>query len=259
MKPSTPLLQLRRLQCGLSLIELMVAMVIGSFLILGVTQIFINNQKSYLFQQGQVGNQENGRFALAVLNQELAKAGYRSKPAVSFPAATGLGCTFAEDKSVVAVSNTALCIQYQASNKSDMTCQGALLSATQQALITTPYKQINPVIIEKIAFDSTSNTITCTVGNTTLPLVSGVTDMRFDYGSGPEKTVTAYNTNPTDAVGAVRYSILLQSEGTSSIRDTGAVPPVLSDWNTRFNASLSDTKKIYQIVQGTTMIRNQMQ
>jgi type IV pilus assembly protein PilW len=52
-------------QNGLSLIELMVAMVIGLFLILGVTQIFISNQRTYLFQQAQMGNQENGRFTLA--------------------------------------------------------------------------------------------------------------------------------------------------------------------------------------------------
>lgn len=251
-----------RLQRGLSLIELMVAMVIGSILILGVTQIFISNQKSYLFQQGQMGNQENGRFALAMLNQELNKAGYRSNPARPFPAAAGLGCTFKAETSVYAIDKTAMCIQYQASNRSDTSCVGAALSGATQALIAKPYNRTsdNPVIIEKIAFDAATNTITCTVGTTTLPLVSGVADVRFDYGSGAERSVSTYGTsNPGDPIGAVRYAILLQSEGTSSIRDTTATSTVLTDWNTRYQANLNETKKIYQIVQGTTMIRNQMQ
>jgi len=72
-------------QRGLSIVELMVALAISSFLILGITQLYINNKKTYLFQQSQEVNQENGRFALALLNQELAKAGYRRRPDIASP------------------------------------------------------------------------------------------------------------------------------------------------------------------------------
>ncbi|BCR23333.1 hypothetical protein KAM426_08600 [Aquipseudomonas alcaligenes] len=63
----------RNRQFGLSLIELMVALVISSFLILGITQIYVDNKRNYLFQQGQSENQENGRYALLLLEKELAK------------------------------------------------------------------------------------------------------------------------------------------------------------------------------------------
>jgi type IV pilus assembly protein PilW len=254
--------ELGRDQKGLSLIELMIAMLIGLFLILGVTQIFINNQKSYLFQQGQAGNQENGRFSLAVLNQELSKAGYRSKPTTLFTAGSGQGCDFPEGTSVIAVSATSLCIRYQAANKADVNCQGVALAGGDQGTILNPYQQTNPVVVEKIWFDAASNSISCTSGTTTQQLVTGVAALNFEYGFGAQgnKEVTAYSTNPTDVIGAVRYAVLMQSPGTASLRDTTTTTSkALSDWNARFHASLAEGNQIYQLVQGTTMIRNQMQ
>jgi len=249
-------------QRGLSLIELMVAMVIGCFLILGVTQIFISNQKSYLFQQGQVGNQENGRFALGLLAQELSKAGYRSNILKPLAINTTLnGCNFAnENVPVLAVSETTLCIQYQASNRADVTCQGTALSDSSKNAIATPYGQQNPVITEKIAFDSAAKAITCTTGSNTVPLVTGVKDLRFEYGAGDvnERNIKTYGVSPAGTVRMVRYSVLMQSPGTSSLLDTADISPALKEWNTRYSTTYSDTKSIYQIVQGTFMVRNLM-
>jgi len=255
-------------QWGVSLIELMIAMTIGCFLILGITQIFITNQKSYLFQQSQLGNGENGRFALAVLGQELSKAGYRSLPTTILNADNSSvpGCNFSAGQqgsfvgpSVVAISATSLCIRYQANNKADVSCQGTALSSTNQSAIVTPYMQANPVIVEQIALDTTTNSITCTTGGTTQQMVTGVADLRFDYGSGDGsiKTVTVFGPSATQTIGAVRYAALMQS-GSSAIRDTTDVPKVLSDWNTRFGGTISDNTKVYQIVQDTIMLRNQM-
>jgi type IV pilus assembly protein PilW len=249
-------------QRGLSLIELMVAMVIGCFLILGVTQIFISNQKSYLFQQGQVGNQENGRFALGLLAQELSKAGYRSNILQPLAANSTLsGCDFVnENVPVLAVSATTLCIQYQASNRADVTCQGTALSAASKAAIATPYGQKNPVITEKIAFDGAAKAITCTTGGNTVQLVTGVQDLRFEYGAGDtgEKNIKVYGVSPAGTVRMVRYSVLMQSPGNNSLLDTTDISPALKEWNTRYGTTYNDTKSIYQIVQGTFMVRNQM-
>lgn len=260
-------------QQGVSLIELMVAMTIGCFLILGITQIFITNQTSYMFQQSQLGNGENGRFALAVLGQELSKAGYRSEPTPPIPllsadSSSVAGCSFPAEVSgapwvsVVAISTTSLCIRYQASSNTDLACVGTALSTANQGLIVKPYAQTNPMIVEKIALDTTTNSITCTTGGSTQQLVTGIADLRFDYGANPgdgSKTVTVFGPSPgtSQAIGAVRYAALMQS-GSSTIRDTTDVPKVLSDWNTRFTGTISDNTKIYQIVQDTIMLRNQM-
>lgn len=248
-------------QQGVSLIELMVAMVIGCFLILGVTQIFISNQKSYLFQQGQVGNQENGRFALGLLSQELSKAGYRSHVLQPLAANNSLvGCAFVEGASVYPLGPTSLCIQYQAANRAVVTCQGTALSAASQAAIAIPYRQSNPVLTEIIALDAATNSITCTAAGTTIALVTGVKDLRFEYGAGAadENFVSVYGTAPAGIVRAVRYSMLMQSSTTSSLLDTATISPALKEWNTRYGTTYDDAKSVYQIVQGTFMIRNQM-
>jgi type IV pilus assembly protein PilW len=257
-------------QRGLSLVELMVAMVIGLFLMLGVTQIFVSNQRTYLFQQGQMGNQENGRFALALLSQELLKAGYRSDPKSTITADNSLtNCSLNAGAGVAAVSNTSLCIQYQAFNKADITCQGTALSDANRAAIVAPYNQINPKVVERIAFDSATGAITCTTSAGTQPLVTGVKDLRFEYGTGSgsdTKTITAWSATPNASatIAAVRYNVLMQSPGTAAIRDnTSLTSGAVSDWNSRYGTTYGTTDaekaSIYQLVQGTIMIRNQMQ
>ena len=67
-------------QNGLSLVELLIALAISSFLILGTAQLFIDSKRNYAFNQGQSGSMENGRFVLMVLEQQLSKTGYRAKP-----------------------------------------------------------------------------------------------------------------------------------------------------------------------------------
>lgn len=67
---------MRKLQEGLSLVELMVAMLIGLFLISGVVKIFVDSKKTYSFQQSLARIQENGRMALEFLGRDIRMAGY---------------------------------------------------------------------------------------------------------------------------------------------------------------------------------------
>ena len=61
---------------GLSLIELMVALTIGAFLVLGVTTIFIANKRSSDLEGSLARLQENGRFALDLIAEDLFRAQY---------------------------------------------------------------------------------------------------------------------------------------------------------------------------------------
>ncbi len=67
---------MRYSQKGLSLIELMVAMLIGLILIAGIGNIFIDSKRTYSFQQGLARIQENGRMALEFLGRDIRMAGY---------------------------------------------------------------------------------------------------------------------------------------------------------------------------------------
>lgn len=67
----------RRLQNGLSMIELMVAMVIGLFLMAAVLQVFIGSRVTYSMQSGLAKLQENGRFAIEYLSRDIRQLGFQ--------------------------------------------------------------------------------------------------------------------------------------------------------------------------------------
>jgi len=63
-------------QQGLSLIELMIAIVISSLLMAGTIQIFVNNKQTYRVQEAMSRLQENGRFAMQFLTRDIRMADF---------------------------------------------------------------------------------------------------------------------------------------------------------------------------------------
>ena len=61
---------------GLSLIELMVAVLIASFLIFGLLQVFTASKASYQTAEGMARVQENARFAMDFLQRDIRMAGH---------------------------------------------------------------------------------------------------------------------------------------------------------------------------------------
>ena len=61
-------------QTGLSLIELMVSLAIGAFLVLGVVTVFLSNRDSATVENSLARLQENGRFALDLMREDLHRA-----------------------------------------------------------------------------------------------------------------------------------------------------------------------------------------
>ena len=61
---------------GFSLVELMVALVITLILLAGIGQIFLSSKKSFNIQDSLSRMQENGRYAMANIIQDLRRAGY---------------------------------------------------------------------------------------------------------------------------------------------------------------------------------------
>jgi type IV pilus assembly protein PilW len=72
MKNIVPVKQMH----GFSLIELLVAMVLGLILMSGVISVFINSKQGYVQQDASSQMQENARFALEMINRETRMAGY---------------------------------------------------------------------------------------------------------------------------------------------------------------------------------------
>lgn len=65
-----------RINKGFTLVELMVAMVLGVFFLNGLLQIFSSSKQTYRTQENLARLQENGRFAIDFISQDVRMAGY---------------------------------------------------------------------------------------------------------------------------------------------------------------------------------------
>jgi type IV pilus assembly protein PilW len=63
-------------QCGLSLVELMIALTIGLLLLTGLSLIFVNSSQANRELQKTAQQIENGRYAIDIVSQDLRHTGY---------------------------------------------------------------------------------------------------------------------------------------------------------------------------------------
>lgn len=63
-------------QRGVTLIELMVALVVGLILLAGLIQVYLSTKQSYNAQEQLARMQENGRFAMELITRDLRRAGF---------------------------------------------------------------------------------------------------------------------------------------------------------------------------------------
>jgi type IV pilus assembly protein PilW len=87
---------------GVSLIELMIALAIGSLLVLGLVEVFSASRTAYQLSEGLARVQENGRFAVDYIQRDFRMAGHlgcvndqsRFLPANAAGTRSALGSTF---------------------------------------------------------------------------------------------------------------------------------------------------------------------
>ncbi len=79
----------RNAQAGMSIMELMVALAIGLFLLVGLSAVFVTSNRNYADLSRASQQIENGRFAVQILSDDLGLAGfygrYAGVPAVTVP------------------------------------------------------------------------------------------------------------------------------------------------------------------------------
>lgn len=275
-------------QLGLSLVELLIALAISSLLILGITQVYIDNKRNYVFQQNQAGNSENSRFTSLMLNEYLGKAGYRRDPVIlveeAFPsrAADDDCLAFGAGHSITGLDpdeGRGFCIRYQPKTSGELDCQGAA-SASFDDDVAFSSPPTSSLIILAFKYDpSTDNELSngrllCKSLNASSPqygeMLRGIADMRLDFGVGKfdvlEKEVSSYApqadwTPETGAIRSVRYSLLMASRSAQRDSDDSKI---LDDWlatatdadKTRIQAG--DNRRLYQVASSTQTVRNLM-
>lgn len=166
---------------GFSLIELMVAITIGLFITLGLSQMFLSMYSTASTQRGLADFQDNQRIGVTVLTNTMELEGYYSTPSASLlPVATvnADGSSFAAGTAIVGTTGTndTVNIYYQTGGSAVdniINCQGgaSTLAAT---------------VINSFSINA-SNQLVCTVSSAgvtsaALVLATNVTGMKILYG-----------------------------------------------------------------------------
>lgn len=259
---------------GLSMIELLVALAISSFLILGITQVYINNKSNYDFQQSQASNMDAGRFLQIILEEQISKAGYRRDPMQDIEEAFGPygsanGCAvFPKGGAVTRLSATnvkGFCVRYQPAVKGEQACDGVDLTlANPSAFEEASDSETAYAVIRHVWSDDLhQGKITCNGHD----LIEGVADFNVEFllgekaerrfQSSPYKKASDYNT--TDIVRGIKYSALLASRPNQR---SGMDSNVFNQWkdnadaDTKNKLDSNDKNRIYQVVSSTQVLRN---
>jgi|GEM_PF-1534137 len=270
-------------QRGITLIEVMVAMAIGLFIVLLVTVVYLTGGRNLSFRQGQGENLANSRHTLDALNGQIAKTGWRRDPiqsmAEAFPSDSHLGCDFQPREVLKVLSDGALCIRYQQRDTNERNCTG---DDPGDVADLPPYVARNKandlraaakrgMYVEKY-WVTPDHRLVC--NNADNAIADGVQAIHFDFGVGPAspphkkekdatRRVVQYINIPPDpathTVRSLRYAVLL---ATTAERVSGGMETdVCTRWQTAGgNSSLCDTSsgRLYQLAAGALTLRNLM-
>lgn len=200
-------------QRGLSIVELMVALVLSLVVMFVTTSIYVSNKQTYRFLDQYSMLQENGRFAIYFLREHILQAGFPREVVNPFP--------------VVPANDNTVTVEF----RSAVDCLGA-------AITTVP-----PVT--RNTFTVTGNALTCN-GEV---LVDGIQTMHVVYGVDTTGDLTA-NTYVTrggvaDWTNVVSVRIALLAVGAPNSLD--AAQPITYNMNgyTSVNTNDATPRRIF--------------
>lgn len=199
---------------GLSLVELMIALVLSTFLMGGLINMAISGKDSYNFQRTQSLTQENSRYATEFVEGIVRRAGFLQEPQDTregiypYLAASGqcerflMGQIIAESRVGVGV-----CIRYQRAEAGELDCTGTQIGS-------------NDPFVTRVYFDSATNALMCAAQDAAaVTLIEDIADMQLNFAITKEKndnakSIDSYTSDPSEwrEVIAVRFSFLTVSE-----------------------------------------------
>lgn len=181
----------RQRQSGMTLVELMIALVLGLIVVSAVFNTYLGATRSARFSEGLQQLQENGRFGITTLQRGIRLAGYTPDGDIDTP----MDVTNSNENQIVV------------NLKDTYDCNGELTAA------------VGGIAVNTYAHDDVAQTITCTgnVSGVAMPIVEGVEAVRFLWGldgnaDGVPEQYVPYDAgiNPSEVV-AMRVAILVGS------------------------------------------------
>lgn len=252
-------------QQGLSLIELMVALLLGSLITIAATQLFLVNRQTENLQMGITSVQDNGRFAFDYLSRELMASGYTSdvKTGALYPFAIDAG-EYGEH--LIQDGTKYDTISVVAENGTD--CVGTnTFSGIKKFYVKDDAdgKRLVCVIYEKVD--------DAWVANDSGPLVDNVESFQVLYGVDSNESgyadlyVTATVAKSLAArIVSVRFALLIASDGVVSMDRSLALESIDILDQTHVDGTDSDAGnvnfsdgRLYRVYTSTVALRNVME
>ncbi|MDR3393179.1 MAG: PilW family protein [Sulfuriferula sp.] len=162
-------------QHGVSLVELMVAVTIGLFLVLGLGTMFYSMRQTFIARQALSALQDSERMAMTFLAAGIQGAGYypnalTMNTATQFPASGSFAAGQSVSGTTGGAANTdTLSVRFVTPLTGVSNTQGCSASL----LANTSYTDVYSV---------TGGNLVCTENGTAIPLVAGVSGMSVLYG-----------------------------------------------------------------------------
>lgn len=236
----------RHIQYGLTLIELMVALVLGLVIVLGVTQTFISAKNTYLTQNASAAMQEDARYLLTRMSQELrmtAMFGCLSTDSITLPGTSPALFTAALATpiswTVDGTNGNRLAMVTADVGSTGTTPTWTIL--TDCLTTATAYNGAAVAASGQIAFplrqvfySFRNNQILTGAVGAQQPLISNVSDFQVRFGlanSAAETTVSSYVTTLTaaqmDRIRTVRLTLVLMDPNNRTRNQTYSVVAAL--------------------------------
>ncbi len=236
-------------QSGFSLIEIMIALLIGLFLLGGILQFFSASQQTYRMQSNLARLQENGRFALDFLVHDIRMLGY-------------WGCLSGTNTDISGVDNN-IGVSTVDNGTDTIVIKAAFavlptLSCGNSVTLDTSYSDPSSTTVYKIyTLANTYPTLYKKNNNVWGPLIEGIEDMQILYGVDNDADgaanyyVVANNVASMQQVVSVRISLLV-----STLDDYLTTQPITYTYN-GITTTPTD-HKIRRIFNATIALRNHL-
>ena len=228
-------------QQGYTLVELMISVVIGLFIIAGVFQIYLSSRAASNLQDRMSNVQENGRFALFFLQRSIRKAGFPKSTALNpfTDTPSNATCPMAVTTANCASTPVGTC---NGAGSTDSDQIAVCYQGTQDCLgQPIPASASSGVVADVFSIKTDTTTgvsqLMCRgylngspLENGAQTLVDGIVNMQVQYGVDDVPVdgyanvyVTANNVTNWDRVVAVRVSLLVSTNSNAAETASGAV------------------------------------
>lgn len=254
------MMKLDKIQRGLSLIELLVAMTIALVAVAAGLSLYVGTRQTTRVQEMQSRLAEDGRFAVFMLQRIIGQAGFRPNPAIVMPA-----------NYITPTSVSSVTVRFDGDNANTIGCDGAVVNGAQVLTIA-----------------SNGSSLRCGNGVATIdwvaPAASGagngseLVDFALAYGTdtGPAPTSTEIGCGTVSGTGlsrdcvadtyvlataqanssqivAVKACIVLRSEVTHGSIDKAATVPNCAGMAI---AGSQTDQRLYRTFRTTILVRN---